>query len=96
MMTLADLQTISAFGGWTRVPRTGPRLPLTPRERQVLESVLSGRTHKEVAYDLCVATPTVRVLYARGMKKLGLARLPPGGPLAPGGDAGAPPVAAAG
>jgi DNA-binding NarL/FixJ family response regulator len=75
-MTIADLQTISCFEGWMMVPRTGPRLPLTPRERQIVEAVLDGRTHKEVAFDLGVATATVRVLYSRAMKKLGRSRTP--------------------
>jgi DNA-binding NarL/FixJ family response regulator len=75
-MTISDLQTVMCFEGWTRVPRNGPRLSLTPRERQIVELVLGGRTHKEVAFELGLATPTVRVLYARAMKKLGLARTP--------------------
>lgn len=75
-MTLTDLQTIPCFEGWMVVPFEGPRRPLTPRERQILESVLGGRTRKEVAYDLGIATPTVRVLYSRAMKKLGRARAP--------------------
>ena len=73
-MTIADLQTISCFHGWLMVPRQGPRRPLTPRERQILDCVLGGRTHKEVAYDLGVSSATVRVLYSRAMKKLGRAR----------------------
>jgi hypothetical protein len=75
-MTLTDLQTIPCFEGWMMVPKEGPRRPLTPRERQILECVLGGRTRKEVAFDLGIATPTVRVLYSRAMKKLGRARTP--------------------
>ena len=75
-MTLTDLQTIPCFEGWMVVPMEGPSRPLTPRERQIVEGVLGGRTRKEVAYDLGIATPTVRVLYSRAMKKLGRARTP--------------------
>jgi DNA-binding NarL/FixJ family response regulator len=79
-MTIADLQSISCFQGWLMVPRQGPRRPLTPRERQILDCVLGGRSHKEVAFDLGVSNATVRVLYSRAMKKLGRARnIPRGG-----------------
>lgn len=74
IMTLSDLQTIPCFEGWAMVPREGSRRPLTPRERQILESVLAGRTRKEVGFELGIAPPTVRVLYSRAMKKLGRAR----------------------
>jgi long-chain acyl-CoA synthetase len=40
-----------------------------------IQAVLDGRTHKEVAFDLGVATATVRVLYSRAMKKLGRSRI---------------------
>jgi DNA-binding NarL/FixJ family response regulator len=73
-MTIADLSQIPSYLGWELLPRTGPRLPLTPRERQVLDSVLGGRTHKETAFDLGVSGATVRVLYSRAMKKLGRKR----------------------
>ena len=56
------------------LPRSGPRLPLTPRERQILDLVLGGRSTKEVAFDLGLSHATVRVLYARAMKKLGRVR----------------------
>jgi DNA-binding NarL/FixJ family response regulator len=73
-MTIADLQSMSRFEGWMMMPRSGPRLPLTPRERQILDLVLGGRTTKEVAFDLGLSNATVRVLYARAMKKLGRVR----------------------
>jgi DNA-binding NarL/FixJ family response regulator len=60
--------------GWMMTPRSGPRLPLTPRERQILDLVLGGRTTKEVAFDLGLSSATIRVLYARAMKKLGRVR----------------------
>jgi len=70
-MTIADLQSVASFHGWILAPRPGPRAPLTPRERQIVDSVLSGRTTKEIAFDLGVSDTTVRVLYSRAMKKLG-------------------------
>lgn len=73
-MTIADLQSMSRFEGWLMMPRIGSRLPLTPRERQILELVLGGRTTKEVAFELGLSSATVRVLYARAMKKLGRVR----------------------
>jgi DNA-binding NarL/FixJ family response regulator len=73
-MTIADLQTIDSYQGWEMSPRRGPRLPLSPRERQILDAVLRGQTHKEVAFDLGVSNATVRVLYSRAMRKLGRAR----------------------
>jgi RNA polymerase sigma factor (sigma-70 family) len=44
---------------------------LTPRERQIVDSVRAGQTHKEIAFDLGISDATVRVLYARAMRKLG-------------------------
>lgn len=73
-MTITDLKTLSCFRGWTMVADQPEPPALSPRERQVLDAVLSGSTHKEVAFDLGVAAATVRVLYARAMKKLGRAR----------------------
>ena len=49
---------------------------LTPRERQILDLVTGGRSHKEVAFDLGVSDATVRALYARAMKKLGRSKRP--------------------
>ncbi len=73
-MTIADLQTMPTYHGWEVAERQGPRLPLSPRERQILDAVLAGQTHKEVAFDLGVSNATVRVLYSRAMRKLGRAR----------------------
>ena len=73
-MTIADLQTMDTYHGWEMSPRRGPRLPLSPRERQILDAVLNGQTHKEVAFDLGVSNATVRVLYSRAMRKLGRSR----------------------
>ena len=43
---------------------------LTPRERQIVEKLNSGRTPKEVAAELGVGNATVRVLLSRAVKKL--------------------------
>jgi DNA-binding NarL/FixJ family response regulator len=53
-----------------------PRRPLSPRERQILDLVRSGHTQKEVAYRLGRSDATVRVLYARAMRKLGRPKRP--------------------
>jgi DNA-binding NarL/FixJ family response regulator len=53
-----------------------PRRPLSPRERQILDLVRSGHTQKEVAYHLGRSDATVRVLYARAMRKLGRPKRP--------------------
>jgi DNA-binding NarL/FixJ family response regulator len=53
--------------------RTSPR-PLSPRERQILDLVTSGRTQKEIAFELGRSDATVRVLYSRAMAKLGRAK----------------------
>jgi RNA polymerase sigma factor (sigma-70 family) len=45
--------------------------PLTPRQREILAAVLAGKTHKEIAFELGLSDSTVRVLYARAMKRLG-------------------------
>ena len=72
-MTLTDLETLPDVLGWRLVSLSPPdrRTPLSPRERQILNLVVGGRSHKEAAFDLGVSDATVRVLYARAMKKLG-------------------------
>jgi two-component system response regulator FixJ len=45
---------------------------LTDRERQVVAGIVSGKTGKEVAFDLGIAHATVRVLLARGYARLGV------------------------
>ena len=44
---------------------------LTPRERQVLERVVSGRLNKQIAADLGTGEKTVKVHRARVMSKMG-------------------------
>ena len=75
-MTITDLETMPNVLGWRLVSPPGQRIPLSPRERQIVDLVTGGRTHKEVAFDLGVSDVTVRVLYARAMKKLGRSKRP--------------------
>jgi DNA-binding NarL/FixJ family response regulator len=70
-MTIAELRRIPCIRGWSLGSRGERRGTLTPRERQILSLVIGGRTQKEVAFDLGRSESTVRVLYSRGMKKLG-------------------------
>ena len=70
-MTLTDLETLPDVLGWRLASSPDRRTPLSPRERQILNLVVGGRSHKEAAFDLGVSDATVRVLYARAMKKLG-------------------------
>jgi RNA polymerase sigma factor (sigma-70 family) len=49
---------------------------LTPREREVLEFVVSGRHNREIATDLGISPRTVEVYKARLMQKLQVDRLP--------------------
>ncbi len=66
-----------------------PRLPLTPREAEVLRHLRQGKPNKIIAFELKVSENTVKVHVARILKKLrapnrtALACLPPGrlGPL---------------
>jgi DNA-binding NarL/FixJ family response regulator len=70
-VTLRDLETLPNIRGWQLVsPDAKPRR-LSPRERQILELIATGRSQKEVAFDLGLSDATVRVLYSRAMKKLG-------------------------
>jgi DNA-binding NarL/FixJ family response regulator len=62
-----------SFLGRAFEPDRGPLPAFTPRERQIVDSVRAGQTHKEIAFDLGISDATVRVLYARAMKKLGRA-----------------------
>jgi FixJ family two-component response regulator len=44
---------------------------LTPREREVLEHVVSGQLNKQIAYDLGTVEKTIKVHRARVMDKMG-------------------------
>ena len=70
-VTITDLLTLPEVRGWRLEASPATRSPLTPRERQVIEIISGGRSQKETAFELGVADATVRVLYARAMRKLG-------------------------
>ena len=48
---------------------------LTPREREVLEHVVSGRLNKQIAADLGTVEQTIKVHRARVMRKMGVESL---------------------
>lgn len=51
--------------------RTGPRMPLSPREREVLQALATGRTGAQVAQTLVLSPETVRTHIRNAMEKLG-------------------------
>lgn len=73
-MTMTELQTIPEIRGWLLVSPSERPASLSPRERQILDLITTGRSQKEVAFDLGVSDATVRVLYSRAMRKLGRRR----------------------
>ncbi|MBN2449521.1 MAG: response regulator transcription factor [Lentisphaeria bacterium] len=48
---------------------------LTPREREVLERIVTGMLNKQVAYELGVTEKTIKVHRGRVMEKMGVASL---------------------
>ena len=50
----------------------GSQNPLTPRERQVLCGVFSGRTNKEIAYKLSISEPLVKAFIQQLFRKTGV------------------------
>lgn len=73
-MNQIEMETLPDVRGWRLVsPGDRPRR-LSPRESQILSLIATGRSQKEVAFDLGVCDATVRVLYSRAMKKLGRRR----------------------
>lgn len=51
--------------------RVGPRMPLSPREREVLTALATGRTGAQVAQTLSLSPETVRTHIRNAMEKLG-------------------------
>ena len=70
-MTLTDLETLPDVLGWRLVSPPDRRNPLRHASVRSSTSSTGGRSHKEAAFDLGLSDATVRVLYARAMKKLG-------------------------
>jgi len=64
-------ETRAADAGVARLLAT-----LTPREREVMDLVISGRHNREIAIDLAISPRTVEVHKARVMQKLGVASIP--------------------
>lgn len=66
--------TLVGDDGRRRPPREAPAalVSLTPREREVLEQVATGRSNAEIATELFVSEETVRTHVARMLGKLGL------------------------
>jgi DNA-binding CsgD family transcriptional regulator len=65
-----DVEQRIPQGRWTgQRPATGR--PLSPREHQIHCLIASGLTRKEVAFQLEISSATVRVIFARAMKKMG-------------------------
>lgn len=49
---------------------------MTPREREVLDGLLAGKTNKEIARDIDISPRTVEVHRAHVMQRLGAKTLP--------------------
>jgi two-component system response regulator FixJ len=49
---------------------------LSPREREVLEALTAGQSHKEIAHTLGISVRTVEVHRSRMLRRLGTRRLP--------------------
>ena len=55
-----EAQKISRFSGQFSKKSTGPFVPLSPREMEILEHVTSGSSNKEIAADLGISHQTVK------------------------------------
>jgi FixJ family two-component response regulator len=59
-----------------RRERAGRFASLAPRERRVLDGIVAGRPHKQLAADIGVSERTIKVDRARVMERLGVRTLP--------------------
>ena len=53
-MTMTELQTLPEIRGWRLVSPSERPASLSPREQQILDLITTGRSQKEVAFDLGV------------------------------------------
>ena len=66
-----------SVGGSATFARTpGPVDSLSPREQQVLQMVVEGKTSSEIAHILCLSPKSVETYRNRLMKKLGVENIP--------------------
>jgi two-component system response regulator FixJ len=75
LLTTIETAIVSATGRASRERTIGDAAALismlSPRERQVLEGILAGRSTKLIAYDLGISPRTVEVHRARMLERLG-------------------------
>jgi len=83
-MLLEAIRTVAAGGVWTDQkpippashatshPATAQAAHLTPREQQVLRSVLEGMTNKEIAYQIGVSLSSVKATLQHLFEKAGV------------------------
>jgi len=68
-------QALAAMPAPATAP-AAPDLPLTPRQIEILQHVVSGRSMKEIAFDLQLSVKTVEAHRAQIMERLGIRNLP--------------------
>jgi predicted ATPase/DNA-binding CsgD family transcriptional regulator len=68
-----DLRTPSAKPGAAEAPSPAARLGLTPREQEVLQHLVEGRTNRQIARALFISEKTASVHVSHIMGKLGAA-----------------------
>ena len=77
LASIRDALTAAAGPAATTDPEIRRRLErLTPRERQVLEQLVMGRSNKAIARDLSISPRTVEIHRARVMEKMRAGSLP--------------------